>query len=229
MTESDNIEWLDSDAAFGPKYKKVITQLNWINKYLGNESHTLRIFKKELGNSNLQKGSVVRVLDLGCASGYILHKIGELLIQSGYKPMLIGIDSNSRAIDLAEMQLAQYDHKLILGYVNADYLIPEVDFLLSTHFIYHLSSSALIDFLKLNTHKVTQGIVFSELRSNPWSKSLFGIFNRFSGFEKEVLQDGIKALKRAPTHEEFQSTFSAFKNLQVQKAWLFRTLIYGKL
>lgn len=229
MSDENDIEWLDSDAAFGPKYKQVVTQLNWINKYLGNEYHTLRIFKKELANSNIKKGAEVRVLDLGCGSGYILSKIGELLTQSGYKPMLMGIDSNVRAVDLAELQLSQYNNKLILGFVNSDYLIPEVDFLISTHFIYHLSTSELSDFLKTNQCRIGQGVLFSELRNSSRAEFLFGFFNRFSGFEKEVLSDGIKALKRAPKHEEFQAVFSEFPKVEVQKAWLFRTLIYGKL
>ena len=89
LVDSNDIEWLDSGAAFGPKYKKVAPQLNWINKYLGNEYHTIQTFKKISAKSNIEKGSSVRVLDLVYDSGYVLKKVRDLLNRPGYFPYLI--------------------------------------------------------------------------------------------------------------------------------------------
>jgi|TARA_B110000495_G_C22932722_1_gene545320 hypothetical protein len=217
LVDSNDIEWLDSGVAFGPKYKKVIPQLNWINKYLGNDYQTIQAFKKISAKSNVEKEITVRVLDLVYYSGYVLKKVRDLLNRSGYFPYLIGINNNKKALRLVNITLSQYDNKVLLENANERFHIPEVDFLISSHF------------LNLNKNKVSHSILFSELNMSNSVQFFFGLFNRFSGFEPEVLKVGLKALKRASRNQELQSTFSEFKNLQIRKSWFNRTLIYGKL
>ena len=113
--------------------------------------------------------------------------------------------------------MSQYDNKILFENVNERFHIPEVEFLISSHF------------LNLNKTKISYFILFSELNRSNLTQFFFGLLNRFSGFEPEVLQDGLKALRRASKHQEFQFIFSEFKNLQIRKSWFNRTLIYGKL
>ncbi|MBD81533.1 MAG: hypothetical protein CL840_21625 [Crocinitomicaceae bacterium] len=224
-----DIEWLDSNQAKGEQYRKVISQLDVINKYLGNESQMKKSIDDFLDNNSIEKGRTIRVTDLGCGSGYILKKVGDLLINRGYIPVLIGVDVNPEAIDLARGKLSQYDNHMICTAIDENFEIPTTDFLISSHFIYHLNGSQLKNFLLLNKNKIAFALFFSELYQSKLSIGLFQLFSRILNFENEVRQDGVKALKRAPKLEQFKQLFSSFHSIEVRKVPFFRTIISGQL
>ena len=217
--QMDNFEWS------GTELDKTLNGLSTINKYLGNTSATFKALKSEI----LKINKSLKIVDLGCGGGDNLRAIADWCLVNNHPIELVGIDGNPHILENAKKKSTQ-DHRIT--YIQADildaaFVLPKCDILISSHFVYHFSDSELVGFLNRSQSRVASKIIFSELQRNYIPYALFKLAGVFLPFSDHVKQDGLIAIKRAFTKAEliFILRKTNFIEYEIKRKWAFRFLI----
>lgn len=218
-------EQMDNLDLSGEDLNKTLSGLSIINKYLGNTSSTFNAVKKEILNTN----KALKIIDLGCGGGDNLRAISNWCKNNNRSVELIGIDANRHILEFAKQQ---NNSSRDIEYLQADildsqFILPNCDILISSHFMYHFSDQEIVQFLKQAKKNITSKIIFSELQRNSFAYFLFKIGTIFLPFSKIVKQDGLTAIVRAFKKKELIHIFklAGFKEYTIKYKWAFRFLI----
>lgn len=122
MISDKNIEWLDGENQPIEDLEIVLSQLQWINKYLGNLD-ALKMGVNIL-SSGLPKDRPIRLIDIGCGLVENLAQIGLFLEGKGYSVELLGLDKNETIIQLAKSKTDQITF-FQEDVLDAESVIPE--------------------------------------------------------------------------------------------------------
>ncbi|MCO4813454.1 MAG: methyltransferase domain-containing protein [Flavobacteriales bacterium] len=218
-------EQMDNLELSGEDLNKTLSGLSIINKYLGNTSSTFNAVKKEI----LYTDKALKIIDLGCGGGDNLRAISNWCKSNNRSIELIGIDANRHILEFAKQQ---NNSSRDIEYLQADildsqFILPNCDILISSHFMYHFSDQQTADFLKKSKKNITTKIIFSELRRTSLAYFLYKIGSIFLPFSKIVKQDGLTAIARAFKKKELIHIFeiAGFKEYTIKYKWAFRFLI----
>ena len=220
---------MDDMELSGEELHQTLSGLSVINKLLGNTSTTL----SEVITEIIKKNSPLKIIDLGCGSGDNLRAIAKWCSTNEKTVELIGIDGNQNILDYARVQGTSSTH---IQYVQADiladdFLLPECDILISSHFMYHFSDEAIVDFLRKATSQVSTAIIFSELQRSRLAYFLFKLGGPLLPFTQMVKEDGLLAISRSFTRSELSNLLSraGIENYKISWRWAFRYLVSVEL
>ena len=137
---------------------------------------------------------------------------------------LIGIDGNQNSLDYARLKSGNKIEFVQADILDSNFQLPECDLLISSHFVYHFQDKAFVDFLQKSKSKVSQAMIFSELRRSYIARILFYPISIF--FSKMVRSDGLKAIQRSFTKSELSGLIeeAGFQNYSVKNRLIFRLL-----
>ena len=205
MISEKNIEWLDGDNQPIEDLEIVLSQLQWINKYLGNLD-ALKMGVSIL-SIDLSKDRPIRIIDIGCGLGENLTQIGRFLEGKGYSVELLGLDKNETIIQLAKSKTDRITF-FQEDVLDAESVIPECDIIMISHFIYHLREQQLFKLFNKAKNSVKVGIVMSELYPSKMAALGLKLLSFVRGFHPMVVSDGLKALDSSYTLSDWRRVMS---------------------
>ena len=142
---------------------------------------------------------------------------------------MLGIDGNTHILEYAEQQdnpnsTIKYLQADIL---DSDFVLPNCDILISSHFMYHFSDNEIVAFLKRSKKCISTKIILSELQRSSFAYSLFKMGSVFLPFSNIVKQDGLVAIRRSFTKTELTTILerAGFSEYKISRKWAFRFLI----
>lgn len=219
-------EQLDQLDLKGSSLDTTLKELAIINRYLGNaKAMSKRVLRKALQIKSPQ----VVIVDLGCGGGDLLRTIDKALNQNGISYRLIGIDGNPHILNYAALQSSHLEKVSYqqADIMSSDFLVPECDILISSHFLYHFKDKALIRFLSRQQYQVSECFLLSELQRSTLAWVLFRIIAPLLNLSKLTQEDGLLAIRRAFRRNELDVILEAvkFKSWQIQWKWAFHYII----
>ncbi|NRB52828.1 MAG: methyltransferase domain-containing protein [Saprospiraceae bacterium] len=223
---SHQIEQLDNFELSGTKLRRTLRELGLINRLFGNVRMVKRSIWREMKKANLNQATIV---DLGCGGGDLLAALAQSAERKGYELQLIGIDGNPASLSFAEERYAKLK---VIRFQEADigqpeFQVPPCDFLISSHFLYHLPDQELPAFLQKQLKRVRQAAIFSELDRHFIALQLFKFVSLLLGFSKMTRQDGQTAVRRAFRRKELVDILqrTSFVHYRLAYKWAFRHLL----
>ncbi len=219
-------EQLDNLSLSGKALKKTLLSLKLINTLLGNHRHLGTALLNYCKANSTQKE--FHIIDLGCGGGDCISYISKKLKKHNIKATFTGIDGNPTSIFLATQNNVDSLHInfIVANILTPDFMIPDCDVLISSHFMYHFRDKELILFLKqLQTKKVKRAI-FSELNRNETAYYIFKLMSFMLPISGIAKKDGLLAIQRAFSIRELaniiQNTNS--KHFEIIKKPFFRII-----
>lgn len=226
-TRSHQEEQLDNLSLSGNVLRKTLTSLRWINRLFGNHRQlgkaVLHHVKERFPDQN------ITIVDLGCGGGDCLLEISKKLKKNNVRATYIGIDGNKESIAHAIKQNTDPEH---IRYETGDilddnFILPECDMVISSHFIYHFKDIVLVQFLNKLISTPVEALIFSELYRNRAAYILFRASHWILPISKMAKKDGLLAIQRAFTIPEIEDILrrTVIKEYQVIKKPWFRMLV----
>ena len=224
VRSSEN-EKLDDLNLHGEPLYKALQSLEWVNRWFGNHRSVIKailtIIKKE--------ERPLRIVDLGCGGGDLALAVAKSLRQHKIECTITGIDGNANSLAYAKKKCAAYTE---INFIQADILsnqfsIQPCDILISSHFMYHFTADALVDFIKNNFSYISTALIFSELKRNRSAMRLFKFSSFFLPISKLAKEDGLLAIKRSFSEKEWLAILqqAGIETFSLQRVPLFRILI----
>lgn len=217
---------MDDPEFSGEKLKKTLQHLVWINKLLGNYKTVREALLKMA--SDLPKDRPLRLVDMGCGGGDLICHLSKQAKKSGFNLEFVGIDKNPNALVHARLRTKHNDQIQFLeaDVRRSDFILPQCDFLISSHFIYHFDDLELKRFLSRNMPRVEEGLIFSELRRSVLSYRLFYFLGPLLFPGKHTVSDGLTAIRCAFTTAEVKEILhSHWPDSDVERVPFFRICI----
>ncbi len=220
-------EQLDNLSLSGKDLDKTLSSLQLINIIFGNRKN----LEKTLVNYLKQRPNTkkMHILDLGCGGGDCINYLSKRLKKHHPKINFTGIDGNQESTAYASRKNQDLG---LINFVTADildpdFMLPDCDVLISSHFIYHFSDQELVMFLKKLKSKNIKHIIFSELYRNRIAYFLFKYVSFILPISDIAKKDGLIAIQRAFSISELKKNIqkSDVTNFQIQKKPFFRMII----
>ncbi len=220
-------ERLDNLSLSGKPLKKTLKSLKLINRIFGNHKQLSRAIQDYCKKNEDLK--VFHIVDLGCGGGDCIQYLAKKLAQKEISIIFTGIDGNPNSIAYAKKnnihnQNVNYKVDNIL---DSNFVVPDCDILISSHFMYHFKDEELLSFLRKIQGGNVKHVIFSELYRNKVAYYLFKFVRHLLPMSEIAKKDGLIAIKRAFSIEEFKKVIRAFgiKKFKIRKKPFFRMIV----
>lgn len=219
-------EQLDNLSLSGNLLHKTLSSLGWINRFFGNYDQLAKAVRDYCKKASIN--STLVIVDIGCGGGDVIFHLHKKLNKLGIKNSFIGIDGNRSTIKWASSNYKNKTFRFLQADIlDPNFIIPDCDLLISSHFIYHFENEQLVLFLNKIKKSNTKHIIFSELYRSSIAYYLFKMVSPILPISKIAKEDGALAIKRAFTPKEIEEIIlkSDITNYQIKKKLWFRMII----
>jgi len=200
-----------------------LTELEFINKYLGGHSVSINGLKKIMAN----KTQVYTIMDIGCGGGDSLKAIAEWAKKEDYNITLYGADLKEDCINYAKINCTNYKINFRCeDFRNVFSEHIQINIIHASLFCHHFTEIEIIEFIKLcSKNKAT--FIINDLERNPIAYYSIKILTKFFSKSALVKNDAPLSVLRGFTKPEWQSILqkSGIKNYTIKNRWAFRHLI----
>jgi 2-polyprenyl-3-methyl-5-hydroxy-6-metoxy-1,4-benzoquinol methylase len=223
---SEEFEVMDDLNCSGPVVHQTLTELEFINKWLGGNAVTLGGIRQFLVKKDVSLPEQLRVADLGCGGGDMLRLLSQYFKKRNVHATFIGIDANPNIIAFAQANTTLHPN---IAYDTLDVLsdrfrVQRFDFVFATLFFHHFTSQQLMSLLAQLKVQGKKGIIINDLHRH-WLayysiKILTKIFSRSSMVRYDAPVSVLRGFKRKELVEILQQ--AEIKNYSLRWKWAFR-------
>jgi SAM-dependent methyltransferase len=172
-----------------------LRQLKFINRYFSGIrpllQHTL------LSHMKLQGGKNYTILDLGAGGCDIPVWLSRTALKHSIRLLIYCIDNDKRVVPIAAENCRGIDGiDIVVGDVFDVLTEYEADYLISNHFIHHLSDDDIIRLLKMINTRSRYGFIINDLLRSRVSLFFFFMICPLFFRNSYALRDGLKSITR---------------------------------
>ncbi len=221
---SDKKEFLDESDIPKELLYQNLKELEFINKYLGGHSISIKGMKAVLTN----KSKTYTIIDIGCGGGDSLKTIAAWSREKNIKINLTGIDLKQDCIDYAKSNCK--------GYVELQFRCDDfrntfaakntLDVVHASLFCHHFTEDNLVEFVKLCSDN-NAIFVINDLTRNPIAyysiKLLTLLFSKSSLVKHDAPLSVLRGFRKAEWNLIFEK--AGIKKYTIKNCWAFRHLI----
>jgi len=223
---SYNLEHLDKGDYTADEYEECLSELRFINRFLGDRKALYNSLIEDVKRKNLK---AFTVLDVGAGSGYLLKVIAEWARKNSRKVMLVGLEINERAARAILGESAVYTE---IRAVRADALkLPfrdgAFDYVICSLFIHHFHEQEIVKIFNEMTRVASEKIIVIDLERHWLAYYLYLIFSRVFLKNRLVREDGALSIKRGflKTELEKLAKQADLKNVKITTSSPFRLVL----
>ncbi|MBC8768837.1 methyltransferase domain-containing protein [Arenibacter sp. BSSL-BM3] len=205
--------------------QEVYADINMVNKVLKGFYLSLRAINSIIEDNHQNSYTI---LDMGCGDGAMLREVASYFKGRSFDLNLIGIDLNSRSIQLAKENSKEYPN---IRFLEQDILALEpnklqCDILLCTLTMHHFDSEKIPIFLNQFVKLSRLGVVINDLHRSKVSYYLYKLFSLIFMKTKIAKHDGLVSIKSAFTKMDLVAFSINLPNLEhhISWRWAFRYL-----
>ena len=196
-------------------------ELNFINKFLGGHTITIR------GVKALAHKPVLHVAEIGCGGGDNLRVIKNWCYRKNISVKLTGVDINHECIRFAKERASNKG----IHFICSDYRVAEFDaqpdVIFSSLFCHHFSDKELVDMVKWMHSRSTLGFFINDLHRHPLAYYSIKLLAKAFSKSYMIKNDAPLSVKRALIKQEWKNIFSKSKieDYKIKWQWAFRWLV----
>lgn len=217
-------EIMDDLACSGEVVSQTLRELDFINRWLGNEITVKGI--ENLLSIKTHHNKIIRVADIGCGSGDMLKLFLPILKRKFDSVALLGIDANPNIISYATVNCKSFQEITFKteNIFSDTFQQENYDLVTATLFLHHFTSEELIKFLRALKQQVRIGIVINDLHRHAFAyysiKVLTAIFSKSSMVKFDAPLSVLRGFKR----KEWVSILekAGIKKYTLKWKWAFR-------
>ncbi|HPE84060.1 MAG TPA: methyltransferase domain-containing protein [Aequorivita sp.] len=221
---SHQAEIMDNLDFQGEEMKNLLSDLKYVNKWLGGNKVTLDgIEKLLLGNS---KKESITILDIGCGDGEMLRNCVKYAENNNLKLKCIGVDFNKNILEYAENQSRDFPNikfQKVDVFLDEE-LIPNCDIAICTLFLHHFNEERISELLYTLLKKSNNGLVINDLQRSRMAFNLFKILSKLFLKTKTAKYDGLVSIARGFKKSELEHISKKIPNQksEIHWRWAFR-------
>ena len=203
-----------------------MTELNFINKYLGGHSITLDGLKNLIEANDFSNRELI-ICEIGCGGGDNLHIISNWCRKNRIRLRTIGIDINPDCIVYARATFKEPHAE----WINSDFRVvrfnEKPDIIFNSLFCHHFDDEQMIEILQWMKEQSQLGFFINDLHRH--SFAFYSIKWLTSMFSKSYLvkNDAPLSVKRGFRKNELKGFLkkAGVNNFTINWKWAFRWLI----
>lgn len=219
---SDQKELLDGDNIPFDALKQNLTELNFINTWLGGHSITLRGIKRSINRTK-----PIIICEIGCGGGDNLFAVYQYCLKHDIKAKFIGIDLHEGCINYARDRYPQLDCQWICSDYAAVKFDPNPTIIFSSLFCHHFTNDQLIDMLQWLQQNSREAFFINDLQRNRLPYYLIKHLTKIFSNSYLVKNDACLSVARSFVKKDWVQLFerAGIKNYMIRWQWAFRWLI----
>lgn len=191
------------------KVRRTLRRFRVMNRFVSRwgsvyRAHLRPVFRELSGST--ARDRPIRVLDIGCGGGDVLRRIMRMARRDGFEIEAIGIDPDSRAIDVAEAgrQIAGLSFRRSLSRELVEQGMT-FDVVISNHLLHHLDDVELADFIHDSEVLAGSLCVHSDIRRGRTAYVLFSIAALSLAPGTYLRVDGLRSIRRSYRTDELHA------------------------
>lgn len=225
-TRSLKLERIDTGDYTPDEYRRFLSEIRFINKYLGERRALRKTLFHQIETQQLQEFSV---LDVGAGSGEVLQTIAEFGRNTGRQADLTGIDLNEFSAEsihggsenFTEIKAVRGD-AFRLPFADASF-----DFAMCSLFTHHFTDENVVKILRETKRVSRRGIFVIDLHRHGVAYFLYKLFCTAFRISPLVRDDGLLSIKRSFRPDELKkiAVASGLNNIAVRRVAPFRLVL----
>lgn len=225
---SHELELLDRDDNSFESIKQNLSELDFINTWLGGHKITLSGVNFFL-NADKPKESVL-ICEIGCGGGDNLRAIKNWCKGKSIPAEFIGIDLNPNCITYAQSRSENSGIQFICSDYSKVEFAKKPDIIFASLFTHHFPDDSIVEIIKWMSLNSNRGFFANDLHRHPmayyfikWATSLFSKSHL-------VKNDAPLSVLRGFSSDEFHALFqkASIKSYTLYWKWAFRWLVVAR-
>jgi ubiquinone/menaquinone biosynthesis C-methylase UbiE len=227
---SFKLERLDTGDYTNAEYEICLSELRFINRWIGDTWALKKTLLREIENKNLPEFSV---LDVGAGSGELLREIAKFARITKRKTNLVGLELNeisaksiiAESKDFTEIAAVR-GNALALPFADKSF-----DYIICSLFTHHFTNEGVVEILQELSRVSRLGIFVIDLHRHPIAYALYKIFCLVFRISKLVREDGSLSVLRGFKPNELKSLAEQAKmeNISINRHFPFRLVLKAKV
>jgi ubiquinone/menaquinone biosynthesis C-methylase UbiE len=229
QNRSYKLERLDTGDYTEGEYEVCLSELRFINRYIGDTYALKATLLREIESLDLTEFSV---LDVGAGSGELLREIAKFGRKTKRKTELCGLEYNVRS---AESILGESKNFSEISSVRGDgFSLPfgdnSFDFVICSLFTHHFTDENVVKILSEMSRVASKSIFVIDLERHFVAYRLYSLFCVVFGISPMVKEDGSLSVLRGFKVSELEEMAKSanLKEFSVRKYFPFRIVLSGK-
>jgi ubiquinone/menaquinone biosynthesis C-methylase UbiE len=226
QTRRLKLERLDTGDYTVAEYDVCLSELRFINRWIGDTWALRRTLLWEIESKNLREFSV---LDVGAGSGELLREIAKFARKTNRKAKLYGLELNeisvnsifSESKDFKEISAIQ-GNALSLPFADKSF-----DYTICSLFTHHFTDLKIVEILQEFKRVSRLGIFVIDLHRHPSAYALYKIFCGAFRISRLVREDGSLSILRGfkPNEMKDLAEKAKMQNISVKRYFPFRLVL----
>jgi ubiquinone/menaquinone biosynthesis C-methylase UbiE len=229
QSRSYELEHLDKGDYSAEEYEGCITELQRVNRWLGDASALRHSLLKEIEALKLEEFSL---LDVGAGSGELLRIAAKWARGAGRHAMLVGLEFNERsARAIAEESRDQKEISAVRAdALNLPFSDGAFDYALCSLFTHHFREAEIVTILKEMNRVARRGAWVIDLHRHPVAYYFYTTVGRLFLHNRLIREDGALSILRSfkPGELARLGMVAGFADVQVKRHFPYRLVMRGK-
>lgn len=223
---SSKPERIDTGDYTTEEYEVCLSELRFINRWIGDIYALKATLLKEIRRQNLQEFSV---LDVGAGSGEILREIAKFSRKENRKAKLFGLEYNE--LSAKSISYESKDFQEISAVRGDGFSLPfannSIDYIICSLFTHHFTDENVVKILAEMKRVSSRGVYIIDLHRHPIAYGLYKAFCVAFWISNLVKEDGSLSVLRGFKPKELKDLAekAEMENISVTRHFPFRLVL----
>jgi ubiquinone/menaquinone biosynthesis C-methylase UbiE len=222
------LENIDKGSYTAEEYEGCISELQFVNRWMGDSWALRRSLLKEIGESGLKSFTL---LDVGAGSGELLRVAAEGARAKGIKAFLVGIELNSQSTKAIIEDSKHYENiRAVRGdALNLPFADNSFDYALCSLFTHHFKEPQIIAILQ-EMHRVARRAVYViDLHRHPIAYAFYTTIGKLFLHNRLIREDGALSILRSfkPSELKKLAVEAGLSRISIRRRFPYRLVLSG--
>jgi len=223
------LERLDTGDYTNAEYQVCLSELRFINRWIGDTRALQKTLLREIERKNLPEFSV---LDVGAGSGELLREIARFARETNRRSTFFGLEYNEMAARSIALESAEFAE---IAAIRGDgFALPlaenSIDYTICSLFTHHFTDENVVRLLAEMKRVSRRGVFVIDLHRQAVAFGLYKAFCLAFRISKLVREDGSLSVLRGFKPNELKDLAEKAKmeNISVERHFPFRLVLSGR-
>ncbi len=229
QTRSLKLERIDTGDYSAPEYDVCLSELRFINRWIGDTWALRKTLLHEIEQNDLQEFSV---LDVGAGSGELLREIAKFARKSNRTGKLVGLELNEISADSIVSESSEFNEiSAIRGNaLHLPFADNSFDYTICSLFTHHFTDEKIVQIFHEFSRVSRLGFFVIDLHRHSIAYALYKTFCTVFRISQLVREDGSLSVLRGfkPNELNELAKTANLENISVKRYFPFRLVLSGR-
>lgn len=223
QNRSQKLEHLDVGDYTAEEYEDCLVELQWVNRWLGDQRALRRSLLRELAQSGRGRFSV---LDVGAGSGELLRVTAHWAVENGKQGFYVGVELNPRAA--LEITSVSPDIEAVQAdALHLPFADEAFDYVICSLFTHHFRNDEVVLVLAELQRVASRALFVIDLHRHPVAYFFYTTVGRLFLHNRLIREDGALSILRSfrPVELEELASRAGLEGIKVRRSFPFRLIL----